>query len=237
MPSLRRTSSSPAVRSSPYSSGALAARGNGHRRSSGSETTNRRVLADIEWWRVMDGQRETSPDQESEDRNRGNQDTLVLDVSLGAGIHITVNTGVHSESPLPLPWVTPSVDVSNETSAIGIPLEQFSELSITPHTPTRRHHTLESSSSSVESSPEIGRAPAPIEDFTSGMSDMDIGFFEAPIPLLSSQRRDRYSALSPIFRRPLTFSDCFSALASDDEPTKYADFAISPLSSSPEFLN
>jgi len=115
MPSLRRTSSSPAVRSSPYSNGALAARGNGHRRSSGSETTSRRVLADIEWWRVTDGQREASPDEESEDRNRGNLDTVNLDMSLGAGIHIIhVNTGVEQQSPLPLPWLPASTGVSNE---------------------------------------------------------------------------------------------------------------------------
>lgn len=44
-------------------------RGNGHRRSSGSEIGNRRVLADIEWWRVADGQRILDPDQESDDRN------------------------------------------------------------------------------------------------------------------------------------------------------------------------
>lgn len=59
MPSLRRSSSSPAVRSSPYPSSLGAVhRGqpHGNRRSSGSETSTRRVLADIEWWKVTDGQ-------------------------------------------------------------------------------------------------------------------------------------------------------------------------------------
>lgn len=60
---LRRSFSSPSVRATPYSSalvnlsagsGRTHARGN--RRSSGSETTRRRVLADLEWWRVVDGQ-------------------------------------------------------------------------------------------------------------------------------------------------------------------------------------
>ena len=64
MPSLRRTLSSPSVRSSPYaypsSSNANAhatrAGNNQPRRSSGSDTNNRRVLADLDWWLVQDGQ-------------------------------------------------------------------------------------------------------------------------------------------------------------------------------------
>ena len=109
MPSLRRTASSPAVRSSPYSNGAVAARGHGHRRSSGSETTSRRVLADIEWWRVSDGQY----DQEQEDRNHGTQDIIPLDVSMG--IHIqSVDTGVERQSPISLPWLSGPTGVSSE---------------------------------------------------------------------------------------------------------------------------
>lgn len=62
MPSLRRTLSSPAVRSSPYPpspthlNGPRAAGGHGPRRSSGAEPSRRRVLADIDWWIVQDGQ-------------------------------------------------------------------------------------------------------------------------------------------------------------------------------------
>lgn len=81
MPSLRRTSSTSAVRVSPYSNAPVAARGNGHRRSSGSDTTTRRVLADIEWWRVTEGQCDPSSDLETEDRNRG-QDSIAF-LSLG----------------------------------------------------------------------------------------------------------------------------------------------------------
>jgi hypothetical protein len=113
MPSLRRTASSPAVRSSPYSNGAVVARGNGHRRSSGSETTSRRVLADIEWWRVSDGQCDPNADQEQEDRNHGTQDIVPLDVSMG--IHIqSVDTGVERQSPLSLPWLSSPTGVSSE---------------------------------------------------------------------------------------------------------------------------
>ena len=125
MPSLRRTASSPIVRSSPYSSGPLSSRGSGHRRSSGSETSNRRVLADIEWWRVTDGQRESSPDQESEDRNRGNADVVALDVSLGAGagIHIThvVDPAHDPLEPLPLPWPPAPPVVSDEVCTLFLP--------------------------------------------------------------------------------------------------------------------
>ena len=110
MPSLRRTASSPAVRSSPYSNGAVAARGNGHRRSSGSETTSRRVLADIEWWRVSDGQCDPSADQEQEDRT---QDIVPLDESIG--IHIqSADAGVERQSPLSLPWLSGPTGVSSE---------------------------------------------------------------------------------------------------------------------------
>ena len=66
MPSLRRTFSSPPTRRGPYSypsslssSGAQTRAGpNQPRRSSGSDVSNRRVLADIDWWIVQDGQRD-----------------------------------------------------------------------------------------------------------------------------------------------------------------------------------
>ena len=103
MPSLRRTLSSPSVRSSPYSNGLLVARGGGHRRSSGSETTNRRVLADIEWWKVTDGQCDTDADQEPVDRNRGDQDIISLEVSMGSATQ--VDNGVDHSLPRSLPWI------------------------------------------------------------------------------------------------------------------------------------
>ncbi|PPQ87996.1 hypothetical protein CVT25_001075 [Psilocybe cyanescens] len=234
MPSLRRTASSPSVRSSPYSSGLLAARGNGHRRSSGSETSSRRVLADIEWWRVTEGQREASPDQESEDRNRGNQDTVAFDVSFGAGIHIAyADAGVDHPSPLPLPRIPAAAIVSDETPAGAVPTERFAGLSITPHTPTRRHRTLESPSSSLESTPEA--AVTPLEGLLLGLSDMDVGFTEASLFPLPLHKRNHHSALAPILMRP--FAPKGSLSLQDDETAKYADFAVSPLSSAIGFLN
>ena len=62
MPSLRRALSTPSVRASPYpvipSSRSHRPHPHGHRRSSGSDVSDRKVLADIDWWRVADGQRE-----------------------------------------------------------------------------------------------------------------------------------------------------------------------------------
>ncbi|KAI0636708.1 hypothetical protein C8Q77DRAFT_1206895 [Trametes polyzona] len=67
MPSLRRTLSSPSVRSSPYSHPSSSSNASGNparaanpqpRRSSGSDVHNRRVLADIDWWLVHHIQRD-----------------------------------------------------------------------------------------------------------------------------------------------------------------------------------
>ncbi len=96
MPSLRRTFSSPAVRSSPYPSASEhagpsnRAHGGGRRRSSGSETIGRRVLADIEWWRVVDGQRDLDAEQESEDASRDQEpDQLPGSVRITTGDPLT----------------------------------------------------------------------------------------------------------------------------------------------------
>lgn len=123
MPSLRRTISSPAVRSSPYPSSlaaannggpALRSQGNGQRRSSGSETTSRRVLADIEWWRVADGQHDVEAEQGSEDPARGQEQEQVqiAPEQAGGGGAIASDLGV--ERPLmPFAW-TPQLTGSPE---------------------------------------------------------------------------------------------------------------------------
>lgn len=112
MPSLRRTASSPVVRSVPYPSSSaamngVAVRGHGHRRSSGSDTTSRRVLADIEWWRVTDGQLDLAADQESEDHNTPDgANPTVVDVfpdAVAVAAFISIDAGVrHPSASLPL---------------------------------------------------------------------------------------------------------------------------------------
>jgi hypothetical protein len=125
MPSLRRTISSPSVRSSPYPSlsnavnSAAGTRGNGHRRSSGSETSSRRVLADIEWWRVADGQRDSDADQELGDHNRDqNLDqlhgrSLAVEHLLGTGL-FPADVGVEH----PPTSITPLAQGSQEVRVI-----------------------------------------------------------------------------------------------------------------------
>ena len=77
MPSLRRAFSSPSVRVSPYptlpSSRSQRAHPHGHRRSSGSDVSDRKVLADIDWWRVADGQREQGGEEEEDEEGEGEE--------------------------------------------------------------------------------------------------------------------------------------------------------------------
>jgi hypothetical protein len=92
MPSLRRAFSSPSVRSSPYPSALSSALPSSvrprapaphPRRSSGSATAERRVLADIEWWRVHDGQC---------DQDHAHDDAQA-DVPLGGSVTLSAGGG------------------------------------------------------------------------------------------------------------------------------------------------
>lgn len=95
MPSLRRSFSSPSVRSSPYPSSLSSAIPSSvrprataphPRRSSGSATAERRVLADIEWWRVHDGQCDHDPqDQAHEDAQADVPPGGLVTLSAGGG--------------------------------------------------------------------------------------------------------------------------------------------------------
>jgi len=49
----------------------------GHRRSSGSDVSDRKVLADIDWWRVTDGQRERGGEEEGEEEGEGEERDVV----------------------------------------------------------------------------------------------------------------------------------------------------------------
>lgn len=87
MPSLRRTNSTPLVRASPYpmslslsaSSAQNATTALRQRRvNSATETARRRVLADIEWWRVVDGQHEQTEDAAPEAESERDQAPNVM---------------------------------------------------------------------------------------------------------------------------------------------------------------
>ncbi|KAI0748524.1 hypothetical protein C8Q80DRAFT_1270920 [Daedaleopsis nitida] len=181
MPSLRRALSSPSVRSSPYSYPAAssptghATRAGGHqpRRSSGSDTSGRRVLADLDWWLVQDGQYEVAgPTGEASEDGDAAENEQVR----------TLGANVASEEDVPVPPTpvaatvtfaaglvaggyedeiisSPLWDVSTDSSHLptaddALPLPQFAALSIAPRTPLRRHAS-ESSQSSVDSTPEF----------------------------------------------------------------------------------
>ncbi|KAI0819529.1 hypothetical protein BC628DRAFT_1332549 [Trametes gibbosa] len=185
MPSLRRTLSSPSVRSSPYGNPSSSANANVRvtraanpqpRRSSGSDTANRRVLADIDWWLVHDSQRGFAAHHPTGEEDSDDQ---------GAAENVRVRHGVANtlpEHPLPPPspvadsapfsagpaassfegdlLSNPLWDVSTDDGSFGLsspeplsPFTPFASLSLRPRTPLRRHASV-SSQSSVESSPD-----------------------------------------------------------------------------------
>ncbi|KAF8077650.1 hypothetical protein FPV67DRAFT_1443263 [Lyophyllum atratum] len=244
MPSLRRTLSSPSVRSSPYpalssaANGGPGVRGNGHRRSSGSETSTRRVLADIEWWRVADGQRDADADEESEDRNRDQ----TLDSSLNPGLaleELLGSTGLLSiEMGAEHSAFAPPAVGSQELSQV-LPTYEFAALSISPQTPPRRQHTRELSASSLDSTPEAAQ-PASFEGLRLSIPDTEPGFREATLPSFPVLRRGAgmgcAGAAPPLFAlRAHSFTDFVSFKS--DTASHYADFTVSPLSASPHLCN
>ncbi|KAI0054023.1 hypothetical protein FA95DRAFT_1568320 [Auriscalpium vulgare] len=171
MPSLRRTISSPAVRSSPYPSSqpSQTARPGGQRRSSGSDVASRRVLADIDWWLVTDGQHHPHSQEES-DAAEGTVPAPADPVLLAADLASTTGSGTEQlerpSTPVPSDLsLFPIVDASPQAHRYGQP----SAFAIGPRTPTRRHAS-DASSESVESSPHTPRTPRECLSFA------DMGF-------------------------------------------------------------
>ncbi|CAK5264677.1 unnamed protein product [Mycena citricolor] len=210
MPSLRRSLSSPVVRSTPYSSSGTRSQGSGgHRRSSGSETNIRRVLADLDWWSVTQGQTEPMlPEQEQEeeeDADGSEQDNIPAVTPAG------VDLGVEHLDTHDL-WISFGLGSSEA------PVAEMAALAIAPTTP--RRHALESSTSSLESTPDSSDAQIeqPFLD-AFGLTSPDA--LAPPSPTLG---RARPALLANL--RTLSLVD----LATSCE--RYADFALSPLSSS-----
>ncbi|KAJ7087883.1 hypothetical protein C8R44DRAFT_893118 [Mycena epipterygia] len=220
MPSLRRTLSSPSVRtaSAPYpamlspSTPGPRTHGNGHRRSTGSETSNRRVLADIEWWRVADGQRDVVPEQESGEHDLDPDQEDDQGTEVGAAGAERPTTPAHGSPHLP---------------GSEMPIDEMAALSIAPASP--RRHALESSSSSLESTPEAPDVQAEHPHLDLGVLSFGLQDIDVPSPTL---RRAR-SGTSPPFLSGRSHS--FTDFASSER--QYADFAMSPLSSHPIFSN
>lgn len=117
MPSLRRAFSSPSVRVSPYptlpSSRAHRAHpAHAHRRSSGSDVSDRKVLADIDWWRVADGQREQGGEEEEEEEREGEERDVVSEDSPASAD--TVDPEV-----IPLRNATPELPMTERDDGVG----------------------------------------------------------------------------------------------------------------------
>ncbi|KAH7926629.1 hypothetical protein BV22DRAFT_1104156 [Leucogyrophana mollusca] len=179
MPSLRRSFSSPSVRSSPYpaalsnssASGRVRVNEHGSRRSSGSETSERRVLAEIEWWRVTDSQREIAPTQDEEERDQDDDQAQDVGVHAHTGGVVTLSGDGSAERPQTPPL--PSLHSHHIFGSLQtlIPTNEFAALSIAPTTPMRRRHGRDSSFSSLESTPEASETP--LEGLHFSLADAD----------------------------------------------------------------
>ncbi|KAK1217415.1 hypothetical protein PQX77_019955 [Marasmius sp. AFHP31] len=230
MPSLRRTMSSPSVRSSPYpslSSGngsAVRTGGNGHRRSSGSDIASRRVLADIEWWRVTVGQRDDlDAEQELEDNNVNQEQAAPAVARPVGGQPERATTGLASSNVLQFSSLSPD-------GFLISPTEEYGVLAIPPQTPPHRH-SRHSSSSSLESTPEVTEGP--VESLRLGMEYLDLGMPRSvdlsPLPNWTTTAARNEGSLPPS-ARPRSLAEPFSILELDPFQ-EYADFTVSPLSS------
>jgi hypothetical protein len=109
--------------------------------------------------------------------------------------------------------------------------DQLAALSISPQTPPRRRHALESSSSSLESTPEGPENP--VEGLRLDMEYLDLGLSDA-VPPLPSVKRGRSETLPSLSIRTMSFADSLTAVHDDSH---YADFIVSPLSSHTPIFN
>jgi hypothetical protein len=164
MPSLRRTNSSPSARPSPYRSHSLSCAtqtrtgARSPRRSSGSDTTNRRILADLDWWRVEASQREvrglspdeplrpTTPSSDEEDLDQEEREPLpaprLLDFAPAAGANAGAAPQWHSMPGGGLDifgalnssytaWSAGEVDLSEASEVCARPLSHVSHMECT----------------------------------------------------------------------------------------------------------
>ncbi|TFK63236.1 hypothetical protein BDN72DRAFT_862261 [Pluteus cervinus] len=252
MPSLRRIASSPAVRRYPACLSATSSTGSssaarlqqrhGFRRSSDSEVSTRRVLADLEWWKVVDGQCDSYSSQQ-EDQNVG-QDLddqpghrLVMDalyngagvVNIGSSSNVldggdafdaaTPNSLVGTSPEAPSAWTSTFVE--------PVQTEQVPTASRSPRTPIRRYNTEPSLfMSSAESTPES--ASPMMEDSRFAFSDFELGA-ELVIPEWTppefelEQKKDAPSLFFGAYEYP-------QSVPFDDTFGPYHDYAISPFS-------
>ncbi|KAL5533107.1 hypothetical protein ACEPAF_4883 [Sanghuangporus sanghuang] len=253
MPSLRRTvseSASPA-RMSPYPSslslsaaGALNAGVPIRPRRVASETPGRRVLADIEWWRILDGQQEeegnaTGNGNENEnDQNTSSGSVAELQPALEDAMQesytsataTTQGTAVMIDSVDEASAVLGGPDASQGASSLTTP---FAALSISPAvpmtppmTPPRIRNALQSPSLSAVSTPESSpRTPprlheslfmgSPTFDYTRVASDYDEDFCTPLPPFLTVRGPKGLHSLAMM--RSISFGGFDTTRESEDE--------------------
>ncbi|KAH7889633.1 hypothetical protein F5I97DRAFT_1924165 [Phlebopus sp. FC_14] len=187
MPSLRRSFSSPAVRSSPYptsTSNRARASGQHPRRSSGSSTSERRVLADIEWWRVSDGQCPPHVQDQDQDQNQDDEAQDNTFLSLGGGVMLSAGGGRE-------PPQTPSLSLHGFSLDLtqSMYMNELAAFSIAPHSPSGRH-ARDASPAFTESSPELGMVPLEVIHLGLGQVSPAVELYSnAEVPLSSSSLR------------------------------------------------
>ncbi|EIM90000.1 uncharacterized protein STEHIDRAFT_119068 [Stereum hirsutum FP-91666 SS1] len=236
MPSLRRTFSSPSARSTPYPSSLGIANTRGSypsRRSSGSDVSTRRVLADIDWWRVADGQREPDAERElneNEDTeatagnntaqipSRSPADTIadaLADFALVAG-----PATIAAELALQQPSTSGPSEVLSENqpgdSIVHSPFRSYGPLGLGPRTPARREASGSStyssdSCSSTSSSPDSLYTPRENLSFTFS----DVGFSDSVFDSPSIPTETRPVALGAI--KSYSFAGFSSKQFDDDD--------------------
>ncbi|THH13861.1 hypothetical protein EW146_g6410 [Bondarzewia mesenterica] len=215
MPSLRRTFSSPSFRSSPYptSLGNATGRGHGPRRSSGSETSSRRVLADIDWWRVSEGQHDVNAGVNEAEEREVHEHTaeVVLGALVGHAVIASEAVLQRTTTPVVPPDAALGTALVEELSQTHPPSRQFAALAISPRTPVRRHAS-ESSTSSVESTQESPLTPR------ESLSFDDLGFADLGMDVSSDHMHHfSFATLQSLsFAQYTTFESCKDASRFDD---------------------
>jgi len=105
----------------------------------------------------------------------------------------------------------------------ALPTARFAALAIIPGISHRRDSSVDSGS---------GLSDNLFEDVP---SRLDMGFFDSPLSPLPQLRRSPSRTLVPALACSLTLVDTYALRV--ELPSHYADFSISPLSSTPDFLN
>jgi hypothetical protein len=101
---------------------------------------------------------------------------------------------------------------------------QLTAFATAPQTPPRRRHGLESSSSSLESTPEVSQG---LECVRIGIEYLDLGYQPAVSRLSAICKGHAETHPSPL----LSARGLFEEYPASTDERHYADFAVSPLSS------